>query len=77
MFVQNTGVTNANVNVSFYDQTGTLVEIRNVTIPANTSQIFVPAPTAPTTGGSAVITSSQPVVAIVNGRCSLKDGDGI
>ncbi len=66
VYVQNTGTVNANVAVSFYDQNGAPVEIRNAVIPANTSQIFVPASTAPTTGGSAVVTSSQPVVAGVS-----------
>ncbi len=66
VYVQNTGTVSANVAVSFYDQNGAPVEIRNAVIPANTSQIFVPASTAPTTGGSAVVVSSQPVAAVVN-----------
>ncbi|VVB93173.1 Uncharacterised protein [uncultured archaeon] len=66
VYVQNTGTVSTNVAVSFYDQNGAPVETRNAVIPANTSQIFVPASTAPTTGGSAVVTSVQPVVAEVS-----------
>ncbi|VVB93083.1 Uncharacterised protein [uncultured archaeon] len=66
VYVQNTGTVSANVAVSFYDQNGAPVETRNAVIPANSSQIFVPAAAAPTTGGSAVVTSSQPVAAVVS-----------
>ncbi|VVB93384.1 Uncharacterised protein [uncultured archaeon] len=66
IYVQNTGTVSANVAVSFYDQNGAPVETKNALIPANSSQIIVPAATAPTTGGSAVVTSSQPVVAEVS-----------
>ncbi|VVB93924.1 Carboxypeptidase regulatory-like domain protein [uncultured archaeon] len=66
VYVQNTGTVNANVALSFYDQNGAPVETRNAVIPANTSQIFVPASTALTTGGSAVVVSSQPVAAEIS-----------
>ncbi len=66
VYVQNAGTAGANVAVSFYDQNGGLVETRNVNILANASQIFVPRSSAPTAGGSVMITSLQPVTATVH-----------
>ncbi|VVB92647.1 Carboxypeptidase regulatory-like domain protein [uncultured archaeon] len=66
VYVQNAGTSGANVAVSFYDQNGGLVETRNGNILANASQIFVPRSSAPTAGGSVMITSLQPVTAAVH-----------
>jgi len=68
IIVQNTASVSAtDVNISFYDQNGALVETRPpATIPANSSLAFIPPATALTPGGSAVITSIRPLVAIVH-----------
>ncbi|MBU4222853.1 MAG: hypothetical protein KKA10_14785, partial [Euryarchaeota archaeon] len=67
IYVQNTGVSSENVVLTFYDQNGGTVETQTALIPVNTSKIFIPAASAPTAGGSVVITSTlQPVVAVVH-----------
>jgi len=67
IYVQNTGVSSENVVLTFYDQNGGTVGTQNALIPANTSKIFTPAASAPTAGGSVIITSTlQPVVAVVH-----------
>ncbi|VVB93174.1 Carboxypeptidase regulatory-like domain protein [uncultured archaeon] len=63
--VQNIGASASDVSVSMYDQNGNLVVTQTATIQPNTASVFWP-PVGSTAGGSAVITSTQNVVAVVN-----------
>ncbi len=66
LFVQNTGVLDATADMTFYDQNGGIVETKSVLILGGMSKMLAPASTAPTAGGSVMITSLQPLAVTVH-----------
>lgn len=64
--IQNQGIVTASTMIEYYDLNGTLVEATVFSISPGATQVIWPLPVPDGFAGSAVVSSSEPVVAVVN-----------